>query len=123
MNEQDRRELGAAIRRQRKAMKLTQGALAAAAGVSTRTIVSIEKGEHSTQPGNTDAVMRILGLDVEPTVDTESWPADVAVFLDMMGAYLSTLTEQQRLAVIREITASMYRRPPAPDPRQAGAAS
>lgn len=112
MQDQERRELGAEIRRRRKGRKLTQRQLADEAGISLRTMVSIEKGEHSTQPGNAEAVMRVLGIDVDATMARASWPPDVQVFLDMMGAFLSTLPEQARLEVIGEITRSIYRRSP-----------
>lgn len=109
--QQDRRELGAAIRGARKARKLTQQELATAARVSLRTIASIEKGEHATQAGNVEAVLRVLDLDVDAERARSAWPADVLVFLDMMGAYLSTLPEQQRLARIGEITRRVLYRP------------
>lgn len=111
-NDQDRRELGAEIRSARKARKMTQQQLAAAAHISLRTVASIERGEHATQSGNVEAVLRVLDLDVDAERARSNWPAEVTVFLDMMGAYLSSLPESQRLTRIGEIVRRELYRPP-----------
>lgn len=57
-------ELGAAIRKARKAMGLRQDELAAAAGVGLRFLVEVERGKPSVQLGRVLQVLDALGLDI-----------------------------------------------------------
>lgn len=87
------------------------------AGVSLRAYAAFEKGENVPQQKNLEAILRVLPVEAsqldlsgarEATV--ESWPADVRVFLDVMGAFLTTMEEEERLAVIHEATRWMVGR-------------
>ncbi|MGK0481671.1 MAG: y4mF family transcriptional regulator [Planctomycetota bacterium] len=66
-NIQNAKDLGALIRRERKAQGLRQPDLAAAAGTSIRFIVEVEAGKATAQIGKVLDVLRQLGLSV--TVD------------------------------------------------------
>ncbi len=57
-------ELGRAIRAERKAIDLTQGDLAAAAGVSLRFISELERGRASAGIGRVLRVAQMLGLRI-----------------------------------------------------------
>lgn len=57
-------QLGALIRRERKAQGLRQPDLAAAAGTSVRLIVEVEGGKSTAQIGKVLDVLRQLGLSV-----------------------------------------------------------
>ncbi len=60
-------ELGAAIRKERKAQGLRQPDLAAAAGTSIRFIVEIEAGKETAQIGKVFDVLRQLGIGLDIT--------------------------------------------------------
>jgi len=57
-----RRELAAAISARRTELKLTQGALARKAGVSERTVWSLEHGEWTPHPDTLMAILAALGM-------------------------------------------------------------
>lgn len=70
-------EIGAAVRRARKAMGLRQDEFAAAAGVGLRFVVELERGKPTVQLGLTLAVLGAAGLDLQlkgdlPAPDTAS---------------------------------------------------
>lgn len=58
-------EIGAAVRRARKAMGLRQDEFAAAAGVGLRFVVELERGKPTVQLGRTLAVLAAAGLDLQ----------------------------------------------------------
>lgn len=60
----DPQELGALVRRVRKAQGLTQQALAASANVSTRFIHDLEHGKPTAALGLVLAVLAVLGVEV-----------------------------------------------------------
>lgn len=60
--------LGAAIRDERRAARLTQAQLAELAGCSDRTLRDIERGAGSPSIGTVVAVLDALGLGLEVTV-------------------------------------------------------
>lgn len=62
---QTTQDLGALIRRERKAQGLRQPDLAAAAGTSVRFIVEVEAGKATAQIGKVLDVLRQLGLTVQ----------------------------------------------------------
>lgn len=88
------------VRDARKEQGLTQQQLADKAGVSLRTYQNFEGRVGSPQGGNLRAILNAVGIDAtsEETAEAtrESWPADIRVFLDMVGAYLATMTEDDR---------------------------
>lgn len=61
-------DFGAAVRSARRALKLRQAELAAAAGVGLRFIVELEAGKATVQLGKVLVVLDALGLDcvIEP---------------------------------------------------------
>jgi y4mF family transcriptional regulator len=63
-------DFGAAVRSGRRALKLRQAELAAAAGVGLRFIVELEAGKATVQLGKVLGVLDALGLDcaIEPRV-------------------------------------------------------
>ncbi|MFN3714158.1 MAG: type II toxin-antitoxin system Y4mF family antitoxin [Alcanivoracaceae bacterium] len=60
----DPQELGALVRRVRKAQGLTQQALAASANVSTRFIHDLEHGKPTAALGLALAVLAVLGVEI-----------------------------------------------------------
>lgn len=101
----DTQAIAAQIRQRRRAKKWTQKQLADEAGVSERMIQDAESGKRRPQPANLAEIRRALDIQGDPEDTRETWPQDVQVFLDVMGAFLSAMTEAERLTVIREITA------------------
>jgi transcriptional regulator with XRE-family HTH domain len=102
--------IGEQIRRHRKAVrpKMTQRQLAEATGLSERMIQDAESGKHTPQPANLTAIRRVLGIEGDPVETRASWPTDVQAFLDMLGAALSWLPEQDRLEKMREIGSRIF---------------
>lgn len=86
----------------------TQEAVAKRAGISKRTYGSFEKGQTAEQSATRRAILRVFGMDetAEDTRDEtlESFPADVQVFTEMLGAFLSTMDEAERIAFIKDTT-------------------
>ncbi|MBI2394077.1 MAG: helix-turn-helix transcriptional regulator [Deltaproteobacteria bacterium] len=60
-------DLGAAIRAERKAQRLTQARLAALAGVSPRFLIELEHGRPTVGLALTLRVLSTLGLDLQLT--------------------------------------------------------
>lgn len=99
-------------RRARRAAGKTQEQIAEEAGVSLRTYQNFEGGRSYPQGGNLRAILRALGLDetqeARAEATREEWPPDVRVFLDMFGAYLATMTEEERLRFIHDETRRIF---------------
>ena len=70
-------DLAATIKATRRALKLKQADLAAAAGVGTRFVVDLEAGKPTVQLGKTLAVLEALGLEcrVVPRGKLQAGPA------------------------------------------------
>lgn len=98
---------GAQIRQHRRARKWTQAQLAEAAGVSVRMIQDAESGKHTPQPENMRAIAAALEVEGVPEETRAAWPADVQVFLDIMGATLTAMSEADRAIQMRRIYAAM----------------
>ena len=56
-------EIAVTVRTARRALKLRQAELAAAAGVGVRFLIELEAGKPTAQLGKTLAVLNALGLD------------------------------------------------------------
>lgn len=96
---------GDTVRRLRKSRGLTQPQLGGLARVSSRAIQDIEAGK--TKRPHRDTVLAInsvLDIEGDATQERREWPDDVHTILDIVGAYLMTLTHKERLAWLREIT-------------------
>ncbi|MDR3485312.1 MAG: helix-turn-helix transcriptional regulator [Bradyrhizobium sp.] len=65
-------DIAIAIKTARRALKLRQAELAAAAGVGLRFLVELEAGKPTVQLDKTLAVLDALGLDFQLTSRTES---------------------------------------------------
>lgn len=70
----DSKSLGALIRKERKAQKLTQEQLAGLTGVGVRFVRELEAGKESCQIGRALQVAAALGLSVSVAGRRESAP-------------------------------------------------
>ena len=102
------------VRDERKRRGLTQKQFAERVGMSTRAYQDFETGHRDPQSPNLRRILAEAGLtlDGEDAVTGEqvAWPRDIAVFLDMLGAYLLTLDEDRRLRVIHDVTRQIFER-------------
>ena len=108
-------ELAARIRNARKARGWGQKELAAAVGVSTGTIGNLERGLNATHPETLRAIFRVLDIEEVAGDDIaaetrEGWPSDVRVFLDIMGLFLTAMPEDERQAIMHDVTRSIVNR-------------
>lgn len=76
-------QLGAAIRDHRVRASLTQAQLAARAGISSRTVIEIERGHPNGELGRVLAVLR--ALDLEITLTPRGAEGDADDLLDLAG--------------------------------------
>lgn len=99
MDADERTSLGVEIRQRRKHLKLDQRDVAEKAGVSERTVRSLEAGKQ-VSPGTLGQVLS--ALDMRP--QKPAWPEDIQTFLDMIGFRLSRLEGEQRTRLMFEVT-------------------
>lgn len=59
------KDIAASVKSARRALKLRQADLAAAAGVGLRFLIELEAGKPTAQLGKTLAVLNALGLDCD----------------------------------------------------------
>lgn len=88
---------------------LSQQEVAEAVGMSLRAYSDFAnaKLKRGLQPKNRRALRAFFGIDDpqaagEPT--RESWPVDIRVWLDFVGAFLATMTESEREEFMHEQT-------------------
>lgn len=100
------------VRRARKDRGWTQQQLAEAAGISLRTYQNFENRVGTPQSGNLRAILTAVGVEPigEETADAtrQTWPGDILVFLDMIGAYLATMSAEQRQQVMHQWTREIF---------------
>lgn len=105
-------EVRAAVRDRRRDLGLTQEQMAARAGVSPRAYQNFEAGKGKPQAANLRAILKAAGIEDTPgalaDVIREEWPRDVKVFLDMLGMYLMTMADADRLKFIHRITRDIF---------------
>jgi transcriptional regulator with XRE-family HTH domain len=110
-----REALRTKVRERRKdELKLTQEQMAARAGVSLRAYQNFETGNGWPQPSNLSAILDAAGVELPDAVAAaarDEWPRDIKVFLDMLGAYLDTMTDEERLAFIHRMTREVFNGP------------
>lgn len=96
---------GQKVRRLRKERGWTQQDLAAESGVPRRTIQDVEVDKHG-RPQRATLLALNAALDIEgnPEEERAGWTTDVQVILDIVGAYLMTLTPEERIKWMSEIT-------------------
>lgn len=117
MTDNDDLDLAGRVRAIRKGRKWTQKQMAVEAGMSVRAYQNFETRKGEAQPENLRGILRAAGLDAEQPVSEDeqvaaetraSWPPVVAVFLDMLGAYLNSLPEGERLEAIHDLTRQVF---------------
>lgn len=107
-------ELRKRARERRKELGLNQAEVAERAGMSLRAYQNFEAGTTKPHEDNLDGIIRALGLSEEQEVVAEEtrseWPRDVQVFLDMLGAYMATLSDEDRMRFMQEQTRRIFAR-------------
>lgn len=102
-------------REARKRRDLTQREAAKLAQVSYRAYQDFEGGKTKTQPANLRRIIDALGLEAEDAeraqMTRDEWPPETQVFLDMLGAYMDTMTTVDRMTFIREETRRLFNAP------------
>ena len=104
-------DFAARVRAERKSRRWTQQELADKASVSLRTVQMFETRKAEPQPENLRLILAAVGINPDDEVadaTREDWPLDVKVALDMIGAYLVTFSEDQRLDVIHDLTRQIF---------------
>lgn len=98
-------EYGDKIRGAREATGWTQDELAAHSGVPKRTIQEIENGRVKKPQRATDLKLRAaLDIEGDPVRERSEWPDDVATIVDIVGAYMMTLSPSERIRWVSEFT-------------------
>lgn len=95
---------------------ITPTEAAEAVGMSMRAYRDFENGKtKKLQPRNRRAVVSYFGLEDDPAsaaaareVTLESWPNDIHVFLDMLGAFLATMDAETRLEWMHDETRRIF---------------
>lgn len=108
--------LGDAVRAARKRKRWGQQQLADEAGVSLGVISNLERKKTRPQPENERTILRALGIETTDDADhydeeRRDWPADVAVFLDVMGLFLTATPEAGRADIIHDLTRQVMNHP------------
>lgn len=62
------RNVGTAIKKRRKALKITQSHLAELAGISVNSLYKIERGEANPTLDLVEKIANVLGLEIKPEV-------------------------------------------------------
>lgn len=113
--ETERTLTGAQVKQLRLARRWSQKRLAQESGVSERMIRDLEADRHAPQPANLKALLDVLIVDGDPEETRASWPEDVRLYLDILGAYLAALPEPERLPEMKRLIASIAERQPRGD--------
>lgn len=105
------------VRGERRRRGWTQAELAERAHIKLGAMSNFERRKSNLQPGNLRAVLEVLGLedeagDEEAATTRQEWPPDVRTFLDIMGMFLMSLDDGQRLQVIHDLTRQVIRSRP-----------
>lgn len=111
MDAVQREGVGARIRSLRKERGWSQEKLAAEAGVSARTVFSIEKGDKEPQAAKLRAILDALDV-AEPQngdIHIEGMPEDVAIFLRVAAQRLCVLEYPERAQVLADIYPRLLR--------------
>ncbi|HET7386113.1 MAG TPA: helix-turn-helix transcriptional regulator [Nocardioidaceae bacterium] len=105
-------DLPARVKAERKSRRWTQKELAKKAGMSVRAYQMFENRQSTPQGDNLRAILRAVDMDdsAEAAAEAtrEEWPRDIRVFLDMMGAFLATMTEEERVQFMRSETRKIF---------------
>lgn len=112
-------DLGAladAVRTARKRKRWGQQELADKAGVSLGVVSNLERVKTRPQPANVRSILTALGIETPEDAaqndeERRAWPSDVAVFLDVMGLFLTAVPEKQRAEIIHDMTRQVMNHP------------
>lgn len=112
-------DLGAladAVRNARKRKRWRQEDLAERAGVSLGVVNNLERRKTRPQPANERKILTALGIETPEDAaqndeERREWPRDVAVFLDVMGLFLSGTPEAARADIIHDLTRQVMNHP------------
>lgn len=115
----DMDDLGAladAVRAARKRKRWGQDELAKRAEVSLGVVSNLERKKTRPQPANERAILTALGIETPEDAEVieeerRAWPSDVAVFLDVMGLFLSAVPETARAEIIHDLTRQVMKHP------------
>lgn len=101
---------GEQVARLRDERKWSQQHLAEVSGVPKRTIQEIEAGR-VTDPQRRNRLKLMQALDIEGDAEREraEWPNQVQAILDIVGAYLMTLTPAEQIQWISEFSRGIDR--------------
>lgn len=126
-----RQALADRVREARRARKMSQRELAAAADVSLGMVSNLERQVNVPQPANLRAILRVLDIDAPPpgglstpvlaeesggrleeceTCHRVMWPDEYELLFDMLGAYFNALPPDRRQAASRELVRDVTRR-------------
>lgn len=96
------------VRSARKSRGWTQRQMAEQAGVSLRTYQNFENRAGTPQGANLRAILKAVEIDTigEDTAEAtrDAWPPDIRVYLDVIGAFLSTMSEEERADFMHDST-------------------
>lgn len=105
-------DLPARVRQARKERRWTQKEMAERAGMSPRAYQMFETRASSPQGENLRAILRAVGMDeageAQAEETRESWPVETRVFLDTIGAYMDTMTKEERMEFIHDETRRLF---------------
>jgi transcriptional regulator with XRE-family HTH domain len=107
------KELANRVRDERKRRKWTQQEMAERASLSLRAYQMFELGQSTPQPGNLRAILAAVDINQNgdsPEDGAPEWPRDVQVFLNMLGAYVMALPEDDRMETIDDVTRQIFER-------------
>ena len=94
---------GDMIREAREARGWTQKDLVTHSGVPKRTIQEIENGRVKRPQRANDLKLRAaLDLQGDPDAERSEWPEDVAEIVDLVGAYLVSVSPAERIRWFRD---------------------
>lgn len=94
---------GSQVFRLREERGWTQKRLSEESGVPVRTIQDIEKDlRDKPQRGTVLKLRRALDIEGDAVRERSEWPDDVAAIVDIVGAWLMTLTPAERIQWIAE---------------------
>lgn len=101
---------GQLVFRLREERGWTQKRLAEESGVPVRTIQDIEKDlRDKPQRATLLKLRRALDIEGDPVRERSEWPDDVAAVVDIVGAYLMTLTPAERIAWVSDFVRGTVR--------------
>lgn len=112
----DLEKLAEAVRDARRRKRWGQQELAERANVSLGVVSNLERAKTRPQPGNERAILTALGIEtpedeVQNQEERRAWPPDVAVFLDVMGLFLSAAPDEARSEIIHDLTRRVMNHP------------